>query len=106
MERPSVTSSNINSIGYDADSQILEIEFDNGSVYEYSGVPEGEHTGLMNADSKGTYFNANIKNRYPFSKGAVRVDCGHGGHVIANLSNDAGPAPTWAFRSSARNHPR
>ena len=41
-----------------------------------------------------------------FFQGAVRVDCGHGGHVIANLSNDAGPAPTWAFRSSARNHPR
>ena len=68
MERTSVTSSNINSIGYDADSQTLEIEFNNGAVYEYSGVPEGEHTGLMNAVSKGTYFNANIKNRYPFSK--------------------------------------
>jgi hypothetical protein len=68
MERTPVTSSNISSIGYDADSQILEIEFNNGSVYEYSGVPEGEHAGLMNADSKGTYFNANIKKRYPFSK--------------------------------------
>lgn len=35
MERTSVTSSNINSIGYDADSQTLEIEFNNGAVYEY-----------------------------------------------------------------------
>ncbi len=68
MERTPVTSSNISSIGYDADSQVLEIEFNSGAVYEYSGVPAGEHAGLMNADSKGTYFNANIKNRYPFSK--------------------------------------
>ncbi|MBB4606146.1 hypothetical protein GGR59_002391 [Xanthomonas arboricola] len=68
MERTPVTSSNISSIGYDADSQILEVEFNNGSVYEYSGVPENEHVGLMSADSKGTYFNANIKKRYPFSK--------------------------------------
>ncbi|MBY5286883.1 KTSC domain-containing protein [Pseudomonas aeruginosa] len=68
MERTPVTSSNISSIGYDADSQVLEIEFNSGAVYEYSGVPAGEHAGLMNADSKGTYFNANIKNRYSFSK--------------------------------------
>lgn len=68
MERTSVTSSNIRSIGYDADSQTLEIEFNNEAVYEYLGVPEEEYTGIMNADSKGTYFKANIKNRYSFSK--------------------------------------
>ena len=68
MERTPVTSSNIRSIGYDTDSQILEIEFNNGGVYEYSGVPEYEHSALMNADTKGSYFSANIKNRYPFQK--------------------------------------
>jgi hypothetical protein len=38
--------------------------------------------------------------------GAVRVDCGSFGHAMANLSNDAAPAPVWAFRSKARNQPR
>lgn len=68
MERVSVSSSNISAIGYDADSQSLEIEFHSGAVYSYSGVPPAEFEGFMDADSKGRYFNANIKNRYPFEK--------------------------------------
>ena len=68
MERMPVTSSNLHSVGYDLDSQTLEVEFNNGSVYQYSNVPQGEYDALMSADSKGTYFNANIRNRYPFTK--------------------------------------
>jgi hypothetical protein len=29
---------------------------------KYSGVPEYEYNGIMNADSKGKYFHAHIKN--------------------------------------------
>ena len=68
MERTPVSSSNISAIGYDADSQVLEIEFTNGAVYSYSGVPPGEYEGFMNADSKGNYLHANIKSRYSFMK--------------------------------------
>jgi len=68
MERTPVSSSNISAIGYDADSQVLEVEFNNGSVYAYSGVPPGEYESFLNADSKGKYLHANIKNRYSFMK--------------------------------------
>lgn len=68
MERTPVTSSNIYAVGYDADSQTLEIEFKNGAVYQYSSVPSGEYEGIMGAESKGKYLNANIKNRYSFVK--------------------------------------
>ena len=68
MERISVNSSNVSSVGYDADSQTLEIEFNNGGVYQYSGVPESVYEGMMGADSKGKYIHANIKNTYPYSK--------------------------------------
>jgi hypothetical protein len=68
MDRAQVASSNIQSIGYDTEAQILEIEFNNGGTYQYSGVPEYEHEGIMNANSHGKYFHANIKNRYPFVK--------------------------------------
>jgi hypothetical protein len=68
MERTPVTSSVIRSIGYDSDSQTLELEFNYGPVYQYAGVPQSEHEGIVNADSKGTYFNANIKGCYPFVK--------------------------------------
>lgn len=64
MDRTPVSSSNIASIGYDEDSQTLEVEFKDGSVYQYSGVPLSEHKGIMNASSHGSYLNANIKNRY------------------------------------------
>lgn len=68
MERTPVSSSNISAIGYDADNQVLEVEFINGAVYSYSGVPSGEYESFMGADSKGKYLHANIKNRYSFMK--------------------------------------
>lgn len=66
MERTPVTSSNIRAIGYDSDSQTLEVEFNHGAVYQYAGVPQDEHDGMMNADSKGKYLNANIKGHYSY----------------------------------------
>lgn len=68
MERTPVTSSNISDIGYDEDSQTLEVGFKNGSVYQYAGVPLSEYEGLMSAGSHGTYLAANIKGRYPYTK--------------------------------------
>ncbi len=68
MNRESVQSSNISSIGYDAGSLTLEIEFLNGSVYQYFDVPVQAHEGLMSADSHGKYLNANIKGTYRYSK--------------------------------------
>ena len=69
MKREPVVSSNIASIGYDENNNILEVEFNNGNVYEYYDVPLYEYEGLMSADSKGTYLNANIKKGgYRYSK--------------------------------------
>jgi hypothetical protein len=69
MHRQSVTSSNISSIGYDQSLQTLEVEFNDGSIYQYFNVPNYLYSGLMNASSHGTYFNANIKNAgYGYSK--------------------------------------
>jgi hypothetical protein len=65
MERVTVSSSNIQSIGYDADSLTLEIEFNNGAIYQYQGVPPTEFDAFMNSGSKGRYFHANIKNQFP-----------------------------------------
>ena len=68
MERTPVNSSNILAIGYDEDNLVLEVEFTDGAVYSYSGVPSSEYEGFMNADSKGKYLHANIKKRYSFMK--------------------------------------
>lgn len=68
MNRQPVTSSNIASIGYDANSQTLEIEFLNGGVYQYFDVPQHVYEELMNASSHGQYLAQNIKGVYRFSK--------------------------------------
>jgi KTSC domain len=69
MERQSVESSNLASVGYDAENEILEIEFNHGGVYQYFDVPENIYESLMNADSLGQYFDRNIKKAgYEFQK--------------------------------------
>ncbi len=68
MNRQAVTSSNIASIGYDVNSQTLEIEFLNGGVYQYFDVPENIYNELMTASSHGQYLAQNIKGHYRYSK--------------------------------------
>ena len=66
MNRIPVSSSNISSIGYDSSSNILEVAFNSGGVYQYSNVPNNVYLSLMNASSKGGYLAQNIKGRYPY----------------------------------------
>lgn len=68
MLKQSVASTNLMSVGYDERTQTLEVEFLNGRVYQYYGVPENMHTQLMQAGSKGQFFNTYIRNSYPFSR--------------------------------------
>lgn len=69
MNRTPVTSSNLKSVGYDAASQTLEIEFHSSGIYQYSRVPQSVHSGLMSASSHGEYFDAHIKKGgYPYRK--------------------------------------
>ena len=68
MKRQSVESSNLRSVGYDEFLFVLEIEFKSGAVYRYYGVPSEVHDELINAESVGKYFNANVKSKYNFLK--------------------------------------
>ncbi len=68
MDRQAVSSSNISSIGYDADLSILEVEFRDGAVYQYYDVPEVTFDGLMQAPSHGSYLAQNIKGHYRYAR--------------------------------------
>ncbi|MBS3788893.1 KTSC domain-containing protein [Candidatus Bipolaricaulota bacterium] len=68
MKRKSVQSSNLASIGYDSETLLLEIEFNDGSVYQYSGVSEKTYQDLMGASSHGKFFHKHIKENYPTDK--------------------------------------
>ncbi|MFA0402103.1 KTSC domain-containing protein [Vibrio sp. 10N.222.52.C12] len=66
MEMFSVSSSNIDSIGYE--DETLQIQFLNGSTYQYFDVPEHIYTGLIEADSAGKFLAANVKGTYRYSR--------------------------------------
>lgn len=68
MKRQSVESSNLASVGYDAENEILEVEFKHGGVYQYFDGPQNVYEELMNASSHGVYFSANIRNDYDYQK--------------------------------------
>ncbi|GLI12375.1 hypothetical protein MARBORIA2_14650 [Methanobrevibacter arboriphilus] len=63
-----VISSDLESVGYRSSVQKLHIKFYRGGIYEYTGVPQEIHAGLMNASSKGSYFHENIEDKYPGRK--------------------------------------
>ena len=47
MQRTPVSSTAIQSVGYDPAGLLLEIEFTTGKVYQYRGVPPATYAGLM-----------------------------------------------------------
>ncbi|MTC37209.1 KTSC domain-containing protein [Providencia alcalifaciens] len=69
MNRVPVSSSNLQSVGYDPATHVLEVAFHSSGVYQYSNAPAHIHSGLMSASSKGQYFDAYIKKAgYPYRK--------------------------------------
>ena len=68
MDKQPVSSSTVRSIGYDRQTETLEIEFGSGRVYQYYNVPDRLHVEIMQAPSKGQFFNTYIRDRYPYSR--------------------------------------
>ena len=68
MQRAFVESTTLRSAGHDAQSAVLELQFRNGAVYQYLLVPPKVYRDLLEARSKGGYFNQNIRGRYPYQR--------------------------------------
>ncbi|HEY0515284.1 MAG TPA: KTSC domain-containing protein [Thermoanaerobaculia bacterium] len=68
MRRNPVASTAISSVGYDARSSVLEVEFSSGAVYDYFKVPPRVYRDLLKAPSKGGFVSRRIRDRYPFVK--------------------------------------
>ncbi len=66
IKRIPVSSSNIASIGYDAENKIMEIEFHHGDVFQYVDVPKKVYDELINSNSIGSYYFHNIKAHYKY----------------------------------------
>ncbi len=68
VERLPVSSSTIESIGYDSVTAVLEIQFTHGDLYEYFMVPHYTYLALLRAPSAGGFFGESIRNKYQFRK--------------------------------------
>jgi KTSC domain len=75
MKRIEVKSSQVKSVGYDAEKKILEVEFLNrkeptkpGPVYQYSGFSEADWALFRQQESIGGYLNRHIKPNFACSK--------------------------------------
>jgi hypothetical protein len=63
-----VTSSNLDSVGYDYLSGTLYVSFKSGSMYSYDNVEKDVYNNLLEASSKGSYFYWNIRMSYNYTK--------------------------------------
>lgn len=68
MNMTAVSSSNIEAVGYSPIDKLLQVEFKNGTTYQYEGVPANIAQGLVDASSVGQFFNANVKDSYGYTK--------------------------------------
>jgi hypothetical protein len=65
MKRHHVRSSALQSVGYDPERKMLELEFrDNGGVWQYFDLPVPVYNKFIQADSLGNFFVTRIKGKY------------------------------------------
>lgn len=64
MEMVRVNSSAISAVGYDPVTNRMKITFKQGKTYDFCRVPLNSYQGLINAPSKGGYFDRVIKDCY------------------------------------------
>jgi uncharacterized small protein (DUF1192 family) len=68
IERIKVASSNVESIGYDKERKELYVEYANGWIYSYAGVPGLVYEKLMESNSKGRFLANNVKSVFMHTK--------------------------------------
>ena len=64
MKRTIVNSKELISIGYEAETCILEVELQNGDIYQFHEVSYETFALLMNAKVQYDYYEANIMDKY------------------------------------------
>jgi hypothetical protein len=78
MARVPLQSSVLAAAEYFPQLRTLDILFNTGEVYRYLKIPMSLYQGLLEADSKGTFFNAHIRNQFSFqylgNSGALSPD--------------------------------
>jgi hypothetical protein len=72
MKLTVVESTSLATVAYDANRELLQIEFCDRTIYRYRHVPADVHAALLRAPSKGSYFNRVIRGQFVFTR--IRAD--------------------------------
>lgn len=64
IERKPIRRGGIRAAGYDRGSRILEIEFDNGSIVQHSGVGEEIARRFLASSAPASYYRDNIEDEF------------------------------------------
>ena len=66
MRVTAVESTTLVKVSYDDAGELLQLEFCSRAVYQYFSVPAAVHQSLLDASSKGRYFNEAIRGHFPY----------------------------------------
>jgi KTSC domain len=69
-----VQSSTVRSVRYDHDGRALDVTFMSGKTYRYLNVPLEVYVDFIDAESKGGFFNDNIKDAFVHTAVRSRVN--------------------------------
>ncbi len=85
---------------YDPLAKALYVFFKRGSAYRYAQVPESVYLGLVDAHSKGQFYQAEIRNRF----GYERLPAAEAERVRARVDLPGGEGRAWVkqFLEEAR----
>jgi len=70
MNITAVESTTLSTIAYDEARDLLQLEFCSGAIYQYFDVPAAMYADLLDAPSKGRYFNQVIRGRFSYARAA------------------------------------
>jgi hypothetical protein len=63
-----IESKMFTSVAFEPGKQILYLRFQSGDVYRYFEFPAAEHQALLDAESRGRFFLAHIRDRFRYER--------------------------------------
>ena len=68
MEHLTIESRALRSLAYDAENQVLLVEWQNGRAYRYLRVPPSVFDWIRRVPNKGSVFNRMVRDRYDYEE--------------------------------------
>ncbi len=76
MEMKKINSGKLRAVGYDARARLLQVELDDGSTLQYSGVGEEIFRRLSTSASAWSYYRDNIEEEFTAKRVAAATPSG------------------------------